>query len=110
MIERYYNEALMEKSFGRLESVRRIREAQIELTISNLSDAFSKSVSVFKIDYDQSKKTIKTLGVHRVPGVYFLKQGNLIDQLTGIISRKELTQKIQVLSSSLINRALVNKN
>jgi|APSaa5957512622_1039677.scaffolds.fasta_scaffold07120_2 thioredoxin-like negative regulator of GroEL len=70
----------------------------LELTITNLPEAFLKLVSVFKIDFDQSKKIIETFSVRQVPSILFLKHSQLIDQLTGAISGKELLKKIQSLS------------
>lgn len=65
--------------------------------IEQLSVAFKGRLKVGSINFDRHAEIAQKYGVSSVPTLLFFKQGHLVDRVTGIISTKDLTKKLNTL-------------
>ncbi|MDD5355878.1 MAG: thioredoxin [Candidatus Omnitrophica bacterium] len=56
---------------------------------------FDKKLKVAKINIDENPKAATQYGVMSIPTLMFFKNGKIINQVVGALSRQELKKKIQ---------------
>jgi thioredoxin-like negative regulator of GroEL len=49
------------------------------------------------LDIDENRKLADEFGVYALPTLLFFKKNNLFDRVTGVISRKELKNRVKSL-------------
>ncbi len=65
--------------------------------IDRVASAFMGRVQVGRLDINAHWAIPRRYGIHTVPTLVFFAQGQVIDQIQGVISTRELTAKIQAL-------------
>ncbi len=68
--------------------------------VERVASAFAGRVQVGRLDIDDHLTVPRRYGIHTVPTLVFFAQGQVIDQIHGMISTRELTAKLQVLLDS----------
>ena len=63
--------------------------------VTDISSEFQNSITAYIIDFDKNKEFILRYGVSELPHFLFFKEGKLIDQQKGIISKTKLIKLIQ---------------
>jgi thioredoxin 1 len=56
---------------------------------------FDKKLKVAKVNVDESPQAATKYGVMSIPTLIFFKQGKVMNQVIGVLSRQELKKKIQ---------------
>ena len=56
---------------------------------------FDKKLKVAKVNVDESPQAATKYGVMSIPTLIFFKQGKIMNQVVGALSRQELKKKIQ---------------
>ncbi len=56
---------------------------------------FDKKLKVAKVNVDESPQAATKYGVMSIPTLIFFKQGKIMGQVVGVLSRQELKKKIQ---------------
>ncbi len=62
--------------------------------IDELAAEFKDRVKVGKVDVDQNPELSKRFGIRSIPSLLFFKNGQLVDQLIGVVSKKVLVAKL----------------
>ncbi len=63
-------------------------------TIEELSGEFDGKAKVAKMDVDHNPQTPMQYGIRSIPTLLFFKDGQVVDQLIGAVSKKALTDKL----------------
>jgi thioredoxin 1 len=63
---------------------------QLEPIIDEISNEFQGRVSVGKLDADKNPETVTELGVRSIPTLILYKDGEILERMTGMISKKKL--------------------
>ena len=58
--------------------------------LKKLEKDFENRIVIYQMDFDKNKKRVDDFKIYRVPTLLFLKNGELIDQWVGSISREKL--------------------
>ena len=66
----------------------------LDQTLEELSNSRTE-YNILKIDVDENKKIVNSLGVDTVPSLYIYKDGEFIDKQIGCISKKDLIKFIE---------------
>lgn len=66
----------------------------IEKTLKDVVNNFTNSINFFVVDADKNSLLKKEFHVNDFPTMIFFKNGLLLDQNTGLISKNELLSKI----------------
>ena len=67
----------------------------MERSLSKLPEKIRKQISIFRMDYEANKEAALAYGIHNTPTILFFQEGQLIDQVMGLSSKKELISRIQ---------------
>ncbi|MBE0477554.1 thioredoxin [Candidatus Aerophobetes bacterium] len=70
---------------------------KIEPIIDSLSEEFKGCISFFKVDVDENPSIVSKYGIRGIPTLFLFKNGEIVDRVTGMISKKELVKKIKKL-------------
>jgi thioredoxin 1 len=62
--------------------------------IEQLAAEYEGRAKVAKLNVDQNSRTAAQFSIRSIPTLLFFNGGNLIDQLTGVKSKKELTDRL----------------
>ena len=65
--------------------------------IDELAAEFKDRVKVGKVDVDQNPELSRRFGIRSIPSLLFFKNGQLVDQLIGVVSKKLLVAKLNAL-------------
>ena len=65
--------------------------------IDHVSTSFIGCILVGRLDVDRYPQWPRHYGIYGVPTLVFFLQGQVIDQIQGVISTRELTAKVQAL-------------
>ena len=65
--------------------------------ISTIASEFSNGVKVGRLDTDVHSETAMSYGIFRLPTMLFFQRGEVVDHLTGVISREDLTIRLDAL-------------
>jgi thioredoxin 1 len=67
--------------------------------IEQLADEFDGRAKIGKLDVDRNPETAMQFGVRSIPTLLFVKDGHVVDQVIGAVSKKILTDKLEGLVS-----------
>ncbi|MDO9567579.1 MAG: thioredoxin [Candidatus Desulfaltia sp.] len=62
--------------------------------IDEISGSFGKQVKFVKFNVDDNPATPGKYGIRSIPTLMFFKQGNVVDQIIGIVAKKKLEEVI----------------
>lgn len=65
--------------------------------LENLSIEFKDKIKFAMVDIERAEKMIRNYGLDKLPILLFFKEGELVDQLIGIMSESELEAKMRIL-------------
>jgi len=63
--------------------------------IEEMAKEFDKKIKVAKINIDDNSKVPTQYGIMSIPTIMFFKNGKVMDQAVGALSKQELKKKIQ---------------
>jgi thioredoxin 1 len=64
-------------------------------SIEELAREYAGRVKIGKLDVDQNPQTATTYGVMSIPTIMFFKNGKVMDQVVGVLSKPDLKRKIE---------------
>ena len=67
-------------------------------TIEELAGEFEGRAKVVKLDVDNNPQTAMQFGIRSIPTLLFFKNGEVVDQMIGAVSKKELADKLESLA------------
>ena len=62
--------------------------------IEQVSKEYNGRIKVVKLDVDNAQNTATTYGIMSIPTLILFKDGKILEQMVGVISREALKQKI----------------
>ncbi|MEE9458140.1 MAG: thioredoxin [Candidatus Bathyarchaeia archaeon] len=65
--------------------------------IDDLAKAYSGKVIFGKVNVDESPRVAQKFGIMSIPTLLFIKEGELIENLVGVVPRKTIEDNIQKL-------------
>ncbi|MFH1413881.1 MAG: thioredoxin [Candidatus Omnitrophota bacterium] len=63
--------------------------------LEELAKEYSKKIKIGKVDVEANPKTATTYAVMSVPTLIFFKDGKIMEQVVGVLSRSDLKRKIE---------------
>lgn len=63
--------------------------------VDEIADEYRGKVKVAKMNIDEGQKTASSYGVMSIPMIMFFKDGKVLGQVIGAVSRPELKAKIE---------------
>ena len=63
--------------------------------IDELAVEFSGKVKFAKIDVDENPRVATEYGIMSIPSLFFFKDGSVVEQAVGALSKQELKKKVQ---------------
>ncbi|MFH1355412.1 MAG: thioredoxin [Candidatus Omnitrophota bacterium] len=63
--------------------------------LEELAKEYSKKIKIGKVDVEANPKTATTYAVMSVPTLIFFKDGKIMEQIIGVLSRSDLKRKIE---------------
>ena len=66
--------------------------------VEELADDFEGRARVGKVDVDENAKVATQYNVRSIPTLLFFKDGEVVDQVVGATSKKNLAKKLEALS------------
>lgn len=68
---------------------------QVAPSIDELSKEYAGKMKIGKVDVDANSKIPAQYGIMSIPTIIFFKQGKVMGQLVGAVSKLELKRKIE---------------
>ncbi len=65
--------------------------------VEEIACEFEGKVKMGILDIDENRKLADEFGIYALPTLLFFKKNNLFDRVTGVISRKELKNRVKSL-------------
>ncbi|MEJ2634336.1 MAG: thioredoxin domain-containing protein [Calditrichia bacterium] len=65
--------------------------------LEELADNYKSQIRFGWLDIDSNEQTASEFGVDQLPFILFFRDGRLMDHLIGLVSRKELEERIKIL-------------
>ena len=62
--------------------------------VEELSEEYAGRVKVAKLNVDESPKTPGTYGIRAIPTLIMFKEGKVVDQITGAVSKSHIEQAL----------------
>lgn len=72
---------------------------KMEPIVEELSKEFKDKVDIYKLNVDESASKAAEYGVRGIPAYFFFKNGEVVDRVVGITSKKELVRRLMRLIS-----------
>lgn len=72
---------------------------KMEPMVEELSKEFKDKVDIYKLNVDESASKAAEYGVRGIPAYFFFKNGEVVDRVVGITSKKELVHRLMRLIS-----------
>jgi len=63
--------------------------------IDEIADEYEGKLKVCKVDVDNAQNVAAEYGVRSIPTLIFIKNGEEIDRIIGVVSKPDLTKKIE---------------
>ncbi len=63
--------------------------------VEELAKEFQNKIKIGKLDVDENSKTATTYGVMSIPTLVFFKNGKIMDQIVGVLTKADLKRKIE---------------
>lgn len=70
---------------------------KMEPVVEELSEEFKDDVKFFKLNVDENPSIAAEYGVRGIPTFFLFKNGEVLDRVVGVVSRKELAKRIRKL-------------
>jgi thioredoxin 1 len=68
--------------------------------IAALAEAFQGQAAVATLDVEAEPETPKRYGIETLPAVLFFQDGEVVDQLTGVVDKADIAAKLHALTES----------
>jgi len=68
---------------------------KMEPVIEGLSEEFKDHIKFLKLNVDENPSTATEYSVRGIPTFFLFKNGEVVERITGVISRKELSRKLK---------------
>jgi thioredoxin 1 len=68
--------------------------------IAALAEAFRGQAAVATLDVEAEPETPKRYGIQTLPAVLFFQDGEVVDQLTGVVDKADMAAKLHALTES----------
>ena len=65
--------------------------------LSEIAQEYSNKIKVGKVDVDKSPEIAARFSIRSIPTLFFFKNGEIINQVIGFMSKKDLKKKIDSL-------------
>jgi len=72
---------------------------KMEPMVEELSKEFKDKVDIYKLNVDENASKAAEYGVRGIPAYFFFKNGEVVDRVVGITSKKELVRRLMRLIS-----------
>ncbi|MFQ6066667.1 MAG: thioredoxin [bacterium] len=72
---------------------------RMEPIIEELSKEFKDKVEIYKLNVDENASKAAEYGIRGIPAYFFFKNGEVVDRVIGITSKKELVRRLVKLIS-----------
>ncbi|MFK7773914.1 MAG: thioredoxin [Saprospiraceae bacterium] len=69
----------------------------VEPVITELAKDYGKKVTVGKLNVDLEPKITKKYNIRSIPTILIFKDGEVVDKYVGVLTKKDLEEKIEVL-------------
>ena len=66
---------------------------KMEPVIEELSEEFKGKVEIYKLNVDENTSKAAEYGIRGIPAYFFFKNGQVVDRVVGITSKKELVRR-----------------
>ncbi len=63
--------------------------------VEELAKEYAGKMKIGKLDVDTNPKSASTYGIMSIPSLIFIKNGKIMDQVTGALNKTALKQKIE---------------
>jgi thioredoxin 1 len=63
--------------------------------IEELAGEYRQKIKIGKLDVDESPKTASLYGIMSIPTIMFFKNGKVLEQFVGALTKPELKRKIE---------------
>lgn len=63
--------------------------------VDELSEEYEGRVKIVKVDIDENPVTVKQFQIRAVPSLFFFKDGQLVDQLLGGVTKNAIKEKLE---------------
>lgn len=77
--------------------------------VDGLADEYAGKIKFYKVNVDESPKVSQEYHVQAIPTLLFFKNGKLTDTSVGLLSKTELTEKLDALVSTTNHLAVGGK-
>ena len=68
--------------------------------VAALAEAFRGQAAVATLDVEAEPQTPKRYGIQTLPALLFFKDGQVIDQLTGVVDKADIAEKLHALTET----------
>ena len=68
--------------------------------LSELAEEYAEKIKVGKINVDTNPEIAAKYGVRSIPTIFFFKNGEIMNQVIGFLTKKELQAKVEELLQS----------
>ena len=68
--------------------------------IAALAEAFRGRVTVATLDVEAESQTPERYGIQTLPALLFFQDGQVVEQLTGVVDRADIAAKLQTLTGA----------
>ncbi|MFK8008062.1 MAG: thioredoxin [Saprospiraceae bacterium] len=69
----------------------------VEPIITELANEYGEKVTIGKLNVDLESETTTKFGIRSIPTILIFKDGEVVDKYVGVLSKKDLEEKIEVL-------------
>ncbi|MDO7252670.1 thioredoxin [Helicobacter cappadocius] len=66
--------------------------------IDELAEEYEGKVAICKVNTDEQDELSAKYGIRSIPSIIFMKNGEVVDQITGAVSKQVLKDKIDSIS------------
>ena len=67
---------------------------RMEPVVEELSEEFKGKVEIYKLNVDKNASKAAEYGVRGIPAYFFFKNGEVVDRVVGMTSKKELLHRL----------------
>ena len=67
---------------------------RMEPVVEELSEEFKGKVEIYKLNVDENASKAAEYGVRGIPAYFFFKNGEVVDRVVGMTSKKELLHRL----------------
>ena len=65
--------------------------------VAELADTYSDKITIVKCNVDENPNTPGKFGIKAIPTLIFFKNGEVVDQITGMVAKKKLESAIKAM-------------